>query len=228
MCSGGGPWHGASWQDKQTLCTSTGGRRRLLPGVAQAAAPTGRGSKLQAPLHQLISPRRPLPPSACPLPACFAGVRAPADGAGADLPGARDGAQPGEAQAAGAQRWVGGRKSKLQWRRSLAWQPSPVHAGTPNWQSILTHCLTPPDSLPLPVPAHCAGTSQWPGANFILFPTGDKVFLKFGDRRRIASELKIGDVVERHLDSECSVREAVCFLGGFLRFEVFMVLSRDF
>ncbi|KAL4425069.1 hypothetical protein ABPG77_010383 [Micractinium sp. CCAP 211/92] len=44
------------------------------------------------------------------------------------------------------------------------------------------------------------GTSQWPGANFILFPSGDKVFLKFGDRRRIASELKIGDIVERHLD----------------------------
>ncbi|PSC73949.1 DNA-directed RNA polymerase III subunit rpc1-like isoform X2 [Micractinium conductrix] len=44
------------------------------------------------------------------------------------------------------------------------------------------------------------GTSQWPGANFILFPSGDKVYLKFGDRRRIASELKIGDVVERHLD----------------------------
>jgi hypothetical protein len=28
------------------------------------------------------------------------------------------------------------------------------------------------------------------------------VFLKFGDRRRIASELRIGDVVERHLDRE--------------------------
>ncbi len=50
--------------------------------------------------------------------------------------------------------------------------------------------------------ALAAGTSQWPGANFILFPSGDKVFLKFGDRRRIASELKIGDIVERHLDRE--------------------------
>lgn len=29
-----------------------------------------------------------------------------------------------------------------------------------------------------------------------------QVFLKFGDRRRIASELKIGDIVERHLDRE--------------------------
>lgn len=36
----------------------------------------------------------------------------------------------------------------------------------------------------------------------MVFPGGDKVFLKFGDRRRMASELKIGDVVERHLEGE--------------------------
>ena len=62
---------------------------------------------------------------------------------------------------------------------------------------------TPP--LPLPFPS-LAGTSVWPGANFILFPTGEKVFLKFGDRRRIAAELRIGDVVERHLDGALSWR----------------------
>ncbi|KFM26649.1 DNA-directed RNA polymerase III subunit rpc1 [Auxenochlorella protothecoides] len=45
-----------------------------------------------------------------------------------------------------------------------------------------------------------AGASHWPGASFVIFPNGDKVFLRFGDRRRIASELKIGDIVERHLE----------------------------
>lgn len=45
-----------------------------------------------------------------------------------------------------------------------------------------------------------SGASMHPGANFVEFPTGDKVFLKFGDRQRIAKNLKIGDVVERHLE----------------------------
>ena len=44
------------------------------------------------------------------------------------------------------------------------------------------------------------GASEHPGANFVVFPSGDKVFLKFGDRQRIAKQLKIGDVVERHLE----------------------------
>lgn len=44
------------------------------------------------------------------------------------------------------------------------------------------------------------GASEHPGANFVEFPSGDKVFLKFGDRQRIAKNLKIGDVVERHLE----------------------------
>lgn len=51
-----------------------------------------------------------------------------------------------------------------------------------------------------------AGASEWPGANFVVFPSGDKVFLKFGDRRRIAAELCVGDVVERHLEGEDVVR----------------------
>ncbi|KAK2077195.1 hypothetical protein QBZ16_004829 [Prototheca wickerhamii] len=45
-----------------------------------------------------------------------------------------------------------------------------------------------------------AGASTWPGAAFVIFPNGDKVFLKYGDRRRIAAALRVGDVVERHLE----------------------------
>jgi DNA-directed RNA polymerase III subunit RPC1 len=45
-----------------------------------------------------------------------------------------------------------------------------------------------------------AGAGVHPGANFVVFPSGDKTFLKYGDRRRIAAELKVGDVVERHLE----------------------------
>ena len=44
-----------------------------------------------------------------------------------------------------------------------------------------------------------AGMTTWPGANFLDFGKKGRWFLKFGDRRRMATELKIGDVVERHL-----------------------------
>eukprot|EP00897_Mesotaenium_endlicherianum_P003119 jgi/Mesen1/2835/ME000174S02093 len=44
------------------------------------------------------------------------------------------------------------------------------------------------------------GMSKYPGANFVVFPDGGKWFLKYGDRRRVAAELKYGDVVERHLE----------------------------
>ncbi|CAI7860052.1 unnamed protein product, partial [Closterium sp. NIES-53] len=44
------------------------------------------------------------------------------------------------------------------------------------------------------------GTAKYPGANFVLYPNGNKWFLKYGDRRRVAAELKYGDIVERHLE----------------------------
>ncbi|CAI5461136.1 unnamed protein product [Closterium sp. Yama58-4] len=44
------------------------------------------------------------------------------------------------------------------------------------------------------------GTAKYPGANFVLYPNGHKWFLKYGDRRRVAAELKYGDIVERHLE----------------------------
>lgn len=44
------------------------------------------------------------------------------------------------------------------------------------------------------------GPDQHPGANFIQNGQGGmKRFLKFGDRKKIAKEMKIGDIVERHL-----------------------------
>ena len=52
---------------------------------------------------------------------------------------------------------------------------------------------TPPSLLP----SHThAGVGTWPGANFVIVPTGqggedDKIYLKFGDRRKIAAELKV-------------------------------------
>ncbi|KAL2614065.1 hypothetical protein R1flu_025757 [Riccia fluitans] len=51
------------------------------------------------------------------------------------------------------------------------------------------------------------GLSKHPGANFVVFPENGKsdserssVYLKFGDRKRVAAELKYGDIVERHLE----------------------------
>ena len=43
------------------------------------------------------------------------------------------------------------------------------------------------------------GMNKHPGANFVRFKSGGTQYLKYGDRRRVASELKYGDVVERHL-----------------------------
>lgn len=44
-----------------------------------------------------------------------------------------------------------------------------------------------------------AGVGTWPGATIIQNPGGTSTHLRFGDRSRIASELRVGDVVERHL-----------------------------
>ena len=45
-----------------------------------------------------------------------------------------------------------------------------------------------------------AGVAAWPGANFLEYAHGGGRFsLKWGDRRRLAAELKAGDTVERHL-----------------------------
>ena len=46
-----------------------------------------------------------------------------------------------------------------------------------------------------------AGISAWPGANMICYPNGTRTWLKFGDRTRMAADLKVGDVVERHLQN---------------------------
>ena len=37
------------------------------------------------------------------------------------------------------------------------------------------------------------GPDAWPGANYVESSDGNKRSLKFGDRRRAASELKAGD-----------------------------------
>ncbi len=44
-----------------------------------------------------------------------------------------------------------------------------------------------------------AGMTTWPGANFVDYKSRGRTFLKFGDRRRFAADLQIGDSVERHL-----------------------------
>lgn len=43
------------------------------------------------------------------------------------------------------------------------------------------------------------GTNIHPGANYVEFADGFKKYLRFGNRDKIADELKIGDLVERHL-----------------------------
>eukprot|EP00878_Enallax_costatus_P039925 GHUV01045868.1.p1 GENE.GHUV01045868.1~~GHUV01045868.1.p1 ORF type:complete len:639 (+),score=155.48 GHUV01045868.1:336-2252(+) len=46
------------------------------------------------------------------------------------------------------------------------------------------------------------GSATWPGANFIQLPDGARIWLRDEKiRRRYANELKVGDVVERHLEN---------------------------
>ncbi|RKP06871.1 beta and beta-prime subunits of DNA dependent RNA-polymerase [Thamnocephalis sphaerospora] len=44
------------------------------------------------------------------------------------------------------------------------------------------------------------GTENHPGANYIQLKNGLKRFLKFTDLKKAANDLRVGDVVERHLD----------------------------
>ncbi|KAI8915420.1 hypothetical protein DFJ77DRAFT_368436 [Powellomyces hirtus] len=43
------------------------------------------------------------------------------------------------------------------------------------------------------------GTEKWPGATYLTKANKDKKYLRFGDRKRVAEDLSIGDVVDRHL-----------------------------
>jgi hypothetical protein len=43
------------------------------------------------------------------------------------------------------------------------------------------------------------GPSKYPGANFVVKADGAKLSLQFANREDVARDLKIGDVVERHL-----------------------------
>ncbi|OVA18215.1 RNA polymerase [Macleaya cordata] len=44
------------------------------------------------------------------------------------------------------------------------------------------------------------GAQKYPGANFIRYPNGNMSNLRYGKLKRIAEELKYGDIVERHLE----------------------------
>ncbi|KAJ3093173.1 hypothetical protein HK102_003581 [Quaeritorhiza haematococci] len=43
------------------------------------------------------------------------------------------------------------------------------------------------------------GTEQHPGATYVQTANGFKKFLKYGDRNKMAADLRVGDIVERHL-----------------------------
>lgn len=43
------------------------------------------------------------------------------------------------------------------------------------------------------------GTDNHPGANYVLQKNGHKKYLAYGNRDKVAQDLKMGDIVERHL-----------------------------
>lgn len=45
------------------------------------------------------------------------------------------------------------------------------------------------------------GPQKYPGANFVVTPDGSKLNLNYGNRKRVADELKYGYIVDRHLES---------------------------
>ncbi|KAJ3348238.1 hypothetical protein HDU83_001425 [Entophlyctis luteolus] len=46
------------------------------------------------------------------------------------------------------------------------------------------------------------GTEKHPGATYITLANGIKRFLKYGDRKKLANELRVGDIVQRHLQDD--------------------------
>ncbi|KAJ3084695.1 hypothetical protein HDU99_007311 [Rhizoclosmatium hyalinum] len=46
------------------------------------------------------------------------------------------------------------------------------------------------------------GTEKHPGATYITLANGIKRFLKYGDRKKLANELRVGDLVQRHLQDD--------------------------
>jgi len=45
------------------------------------------------------------------------------------------------------------------------------------------------------------GPDVHPGANYVESQDGSKTFLLYVNRKKVADELKIGDIVERHLEN---------------------------
>jgi DNA-directed RNA polymerase III subunit RPC1 len=46
------------------------------------------------------------------------------------------------------------------------------------------------------------GPELHPGANYVEFSDGTKIFLQYANKKKIAEEIKIGDIVERHLEDD--------------------------
>jgi DNA-directed RNA polymerase III subunit RPC1 len=45
------------------------------------------------------------------------------------------------------------------------------------------------------------GPEVHPGANYVELPDGTKIFLQYANRKKVAEEIKIGDIIERHLEN---------------------------
>ena len=52
------------------------------------------------------------------------------------------------------------------------------------------------------------GPDAWPGANYVESSDGNKRSLKFGDRRRAASELKVG--IDMHTHMHIHICTCIC------------------
>lgn len=46
------------------------------------------------------------------------------------------------------------------------------------------------------------GPDVHPGANYVKQQDGTQIFLAYGNRKKVAEEIKIGDTVERHLEND--------------------------
>ena len=86
--------------------------------------------------------------------------------------------------------------------------PQRVHAPQPLVAHHSARCSSQVFTYPQRVHAHnlsslrqlvLAGPDTWPGANYVESADGSKRSLRYCDRKRAATELKVGDTVERHL-----------------------------
>ena len=70
------------------------------------------------------------------------------------------------------------------------------------------------------------GPEAWPGANYVQSSDGNKRSLKFGDRRRAASELKVGIDMHTHMHIHICICICIYTVGDVMERHICMHMHK--